>query len=740
MHVRDPGVAPPNLAQVRELAVGFMRDSGAATDSAELWVDDIRLSQVVNDPGYAGAVNLHVVAADIADINLLMTRRDAQFRQLGEDPSYVTTSQLAFSSTLRLDRLGLDRLGLAAPFTFQLNRSTDDPYLLSGTDVLASPLVGLRRPQSSQSFYNLSLRRSRRGTRWWQRWLVDNIGLSGTLSNGNSTTQLSQNASTLANLNADYSLIPSSRSFRYVPRFLARLLRSIPLLGKADLFRGLESAALRWNPATVRFSIGYTRATSDFETFRVPVATVSDTLATTVHSLQATFHSQASFEFRPLQSTSFGLNLASTRDLKDYGDSTTLGILTRQSGRRLLGLGLGFESARTLGTRLSFSPNLFSWLRPRFNAITSFGLTRDANGGVPERTLGDSAGAFRLPTAFNNARSTDLGGSLDFSRALRVALGDSSHLLPWLDRLSPLDFSTHTDLRSQYYRTGFDPSLGYQLALGGVGSFRARDGRTAVSASQVRQSRVASALRLPLGLSLSVAYGAGTQQTWVARGSSQSETDQTNTTWPDISGRWTWSPRAGPFQKIVPSVSATVGVRVATSAASQPPLAVAAGAAVDTVGGVRSTQETRSWPISVALSWAAHVTLGLGYTASRSLANQAGSLTQNDNTESSANLNFSFRVPPEVLPLKSDIRTSLRYSNTNTKGCISLAGSSDCISILASQRTQYNLQMVTDMPPSVSAGAAVGYILTDDAYLDRKFAQFVLTLSVTVNFAAGQPR
>ncbi len=740
VHVRDPSVAPPNLAQVRELAVGFMRDSGATVDTSEVWVDDIRLSQVVNDAGYAGAVNLHVVAADIADVNVLMSRRDAQFRQLGEDPTYNTNTQLSFNSTVHLDRLGLDQLGLAAPFSVQFNRSTDDPYYLSGTDVLASPLVGLRRPQTTQAYYSLSLRRSRHGKKWWQRWLVDNLGFAGTLSNGNSTTQLAQNATTLGNLQADYSVLPASRSFRYMPRFLAHLLRSIPLLGKADLFRGLDNAELRWSPATIRFSAGYSRATSDASTFGVPIVTVSDTLATTVHTLQASFHSQADAEFRPLQSTSFGMSLGSTRDLKDYGDSTTLGLLTRQAGRRFMGLGLGFESARNMATRLSFSPNLFSWLHPRFNFATNFSLTRDPNGGTPERTIGDSAGGFRLPTTFTNARTTDLGGSLDFSRAFRVLLGDSSHVLRWLDRLAPLDFSSRTDLRSQFYRAGFDPSSAYQFGLGGVGAFRAQDGHLAVSASQSQQSRLASALRLPLGLSVSVAYQTGTQQTWVARDVGQAETDQTNTTWPDISGRWTWTPHPGLFQKILSSVSASAGVRVVTSTSAQPPLQIGTGSVVDTIGGVSSSQQTRSLPVSLSLTWASHINMAMGYNVSRSLSNQAGSVTQNNDIESSASLSFSFRPPYEVLPIKSDIRTSLRYTSSNTQGCITLAGSGDCVTILDSQRQQYNFQMDTDMPPNVSAGVSLGYILTDDTYLDRKFAQFVLTFSVTVNFQAGNPR
>ena len=740
VHVRDPGVAPPNLAQVRELAVGFVRDSGLASDSAELWVDDIRLSQVVNTAGYAGAVNLHVVAADLADVNVMLTRRDAQFRQLGEDPSYVTNDQLSFNSTVHLDRLGLERLGLVAPLTVQYNRSSDDPYFLGGTDVLAAPLIGLRRPQTTQAFYSLAVRRSRRGKLWWQRWLVDNMGVSASFANGSTTTQLAQGGTNLATVSGDYTALPADRSARYLPGFLVRLLRGIPLLGKADLFRGLGDSRLRWSPASVRFSLTYTHASSNLQTFSVPIATVSDTLSTAVHALQTSLRALAGLELRPLSSLSLGADLTSTRDLKDYGDSTTMGVLTRESGRRLLGTGVGFESQHSLNTRLSYAPNLFSWLRPRFSTISSFGLTRDPNGGAPERALGDSAGAFRIPTTFTNARSTDLTSSLDFPRALRVLLGDSSHLLPWLDHLQPLDFSTHTDLRSQYYRAGVDPSLGFQLGLGGTDRFRAIDGRLAVAASRANQWRVASGLRLPLGLSVSAGYGTGTQVVWAARGDGQTETDLTSTTWPDVTARWTWTPRQALVSKILSSVSATATVRVATSSTTQPPFAVAIGGTTDTVGAVSTTQETRSVPVAVSLSWAAHVTTNFSYGVSRSLANQAGSLTRNDRVESSANVAFSFRPPPEVLPLKSDIRTTLGYSSSDTKGCITLADAPGCTSILDAGRRQYNFSMDTDMPPNVSAGLSLGYILTTDAYLDRKFAQFVLTASVTVNFRAGQPR
>jgi len=740
VHVRDPGVAPPNLAQVRELAVGFVRDSGSAADTAELWVDDIRLSQVVNTPGYAGAVNLQVVAADVATMNLSLTRRDAQFRQLGEDPSYTTSNQLAFSSAIRLERLGLERLGLAAPLTIAISRSGDDPYYLSGTDVQASGLIGLRRPQSTLAQYSLALRRSRRGDRWWQRWLVDNLSLSTAFTTGTSTTQLAQSSARSAAVNAAYQALPGEQSFRYVPAFLARLLRSIPLLGHADWLRGMETSRLRWSPASVRFGLGYARASTDAETYSVPIATVSDTLATAVRARQASLRAEAAMDLRPVSSLSIGAAVASTRDLKDYGDSTTMGALTRQLGQRFLGIGMGFENQRSLNTRLTYTPSLFSWLRPRFNTTSSFGLTRDPNGGTPERAVGDTAGAFRLPTAFVNQRSTDLGGSVDFSRAMRVLFGDSSHLLPWLDRLAPLDFTSHTDLRSQFSRAGVDPSLSYQLGLGSADGFRAIDGRLAVGASRIRQWRLGSALRLPLGLSVSAGYTSGTQVTWAARGAGQSETDQTNTTWPDLTGRWNWTPSQKLIRKVLSSISASASVRVVTSSTVQPPLGVGLGSAEDTAGSLRATKDTRSWPLSLSLIWAGHVVTSFSHSLTRSLSNQAGSVTQNDATETSASIAFSFRAPYELLPLKSDIRTSFGYSSSGSKGCINLVGADVCQTILDAGRQQFNFSMDTDMPPNVSAGISVGYILTSDAYLDRKFAQLVLTASVSVNFQAGQPR
>lgn len=742
VQVRNPGVAPPNLSAVRELAVGFVRDSGPARDSAELWVDDIRLAQAVNTPGYAGALNLHIAAADLADVNLSMTRQDAQFRQLGERPPYLGTTQFALATTLRLEKFGLERFGITAPLVFRVSRSSQAPYFLSGTDVLAGPIDGLRRPHATQTDFGLTLRRSRRGTLWWQRLLADNLTLNASGSRGGTTTQLGNANSSLLNLRVDYQASPAERSFRYVPGALVRLIRALPaFVSRSEFARGLESARLTWTPASVRFSTSYNRTAVVQETFRVPVATTSDTLATTVSTVQAALQQDIAIDLRPLRSLSAGFTWTQVRDLRNYGDSTTLGVLATQDARRLLGMNVGFERRRTFGTRLAFQPALASWLRPRASLISTFVLNRDPSARTAERLMGDTLGAFRIPMAFQNQRTSDLGLSVDLARFARNLAGDSSVLTALFDRLNPVDLSSRTERRSQFSQRGLTPDLAYQLALGGTGAFRSYGGQPADAASDTREVRASGGVRLPLGLSMSSDYGRHTVQTWARRRNGQSVMEQTQLDWPSVTGRWVWSPRQALMRRIITSVSATASYRgretesVLSSAAEGRGLPAAGGASA-----VVTTQTTRAAPLTLTVSWAPRMITTVSYTSSRSENAQSGNVSRNNGTETGASLSFSFRAPQELLPLRSDIRTALRYSSSQSLGCITSVGDSTCVPIADSRRRQVNLTMDTDMPPNVSAGIGISYILTEDARANRKFSQLVITASVSVNFSAGEVR
>src|SRR5204863_1149665 len=98
-HVRDPATAPPNLAAVQEVAAGIWRvNANTVVPEAELWVDDIRLSDVVQDGGTAAALDVTLTAASVADVALSLSRRAGQFPQLGADPRYRTDNALSVAA------------------------------------------------------------------------------------------------------------------------------------------------------------------------------------------------------------------------------------------------------------------------------------------------------------------------------------------------------------------------------------------------------------------------------------------------------------------------------------------------------------------------------------------------------------------------------------------------------------------------------------------------------------------
>ncbi|MFI5207861.1 MAG: cell surface protein SprA [Gemmatimonadales bacterium] len=733
VHVLNPAVSPPNLTQVQELAVGFVRDSGVATDSAEVWVDDIRLSGVVNDAGYAGAVSLDLTAADVATLNVQVSQRDGNFRQLGENPSYVGTNQFGLGSSIRLDKLGLERLGLTAPLTIRLDQTSQDPYFLTGTDVLTSGLVGLRKPSTSSASYALSIRRSRRGTLWWQRAFTDNLGFSAAWSSGSSRAELSTATSHVSDLRADYNVAPRELSFRYLPAFLRGALDRLPgFLRSSDLVRGLRDGRLRFTPASFAFSTGIARSSSQSASYIVPIATAFDVPAP-VLSTTAVLRSTGSLELRPFTSMSLGFSASWDRDLKDYGDTTTIGVVTHQSGQRFLGMNIGFVRQRSASARFAWSPAVATWIRPRVTYGSSFTLNRDPNATQPERSVGDTSGAYRLPTTFGNAGTLDLAASLDLSRGLRNLLGDSSALRRALDRITQVDVDHLVDRRSQFNGPGFDPGNSYMFGLGGLGGYTSQNGRLADAASQSEQNRASMAFRLPLSVQLTGSYAQRIASSWFLRGDAQQLQRSTDTEWPNLAARWLWTPHSALIQRLITSISASAGWQLRSTVSEVPPLDAA-------TGGISAVQETRSRPFSVTISWAPRITTGLARTSDHSSTDQSGNTTLSDRTSTTASLSFVFRTPQDLVPLKSPIRTSMHWSRSLNAICIDRADGTGCIPIADSRRTEYNLTMDTEMPPQATASLAASYVITDERQLDQKFSQFTLTASVRVFFNAGQVR
>jgi len=708
VHVHDPGSAPPNLARVQEIAAGIWRiNSGVFIDQAELWVDDIRLGDVVRETGAAGAIDLAIAAADVADLSLALSRRDGQFRQLTEDPSYVTNNVANLSGTVRVDRFLPDRWGLSVPVTFQRTLAASEPFYLNQTDLRADALKSLRTPRSTAASYAFSARRIRTASGGLARWLLDPVSLSGVWATGDVRTELSRASASNYALNLDYNMAPNAAVIR------------------------VGGMSLRLNPSRVHFRSGIVGSDAERATFVVPIHLPGDTTRPAISQTRL-WQNSGGVSLAPLTGVQLGVDATSTRDLRDYGDSTTIGRLLRQQRSSLFGSNVGIETQRVITSSIALTPRVGSWIRPRASVASLFSFTRDPNAHQPTRTEGDTAGQFRVPAAFSNARQFETGAQLDTRRLAESIFGDSSVVTQWLGRITGVDLSYSAQQGSSFSRATDAPPAGYQFALGGFDGFRQVNGVLATSATQNTTLSTGGAAVLPLGLRLNATFRRTRGIAWTLRTDQQVAIRNRTREWPNGAITWSVSPSRAFVGRILSTISARVGYRRAESVNEQPTFGAPASVAL------ASTTDKAFTP-SLALTWLGVVFTSVNLSRSSSDRVAAGNLFRNVRNGQNSTVSFSFK-PPHLGRWRSNIRTTAGYSVADNTICLRRAGQQACVPYVDSRQSQAQLTMDTDLPNSMSAGLQMAYVLNEERQTNRKISQFVITAFVQLSTSVGQIR
>ncbi|HEV8176048.1 MAG TPA: cell surface protein SprA, partial [Gemmatimonadales bacterium] len=545
VHLADPGINPPNLAAVQEVSAGIYRVAGAVTvPEAELWVDDIRLSSPVAETGKAVAVDARLIASDVGAVTASFVREDGQFHQINRDPTYRTTGTFQLATNWRLDRFLPTGLGLSVPITASYSRSDVTPELLTGSDLRGSALQGLRTPHSWTGNYTLAIRRSERGKHWLVRGLVDPLSVVGNLTQGRSRTELSDANSDAYTVAMGYNLQMQRRG----PRLpFGGVIRGLPAwIRESEFGKGLAGANFSLVPSNIRLNSGLSRNRADYSLFAVPVARSDDAAITPSTSLTHQWRNAAGVTWQPLGMLGLTGDLTSTRDLRVYPDSTSLGRLAYQERRFLLGVPVGVERDRTFTTSLALTPRLTSWLRPRFSSSSGFLLSRTLDSRPPVQVDGDSGG-FILPQTLNNSRGREIALALDLARALQQISGDSSGFSKAVSRVRPLDFSSRLSRNSTYDLAAFNPDLGFMLGFGGRDRFLNHEGQSARGVSETRSATITSGAELPLGFSATISYSLTRTDRFQLVGGGFSETVTRQREWPVGNLRWSRTFGKGPL-------------------------------------------------------------------------------------------------------------------------------------------------------------------------------------------------
>ncbi len=717
VHLRDPGISEPNLASVQEIATGIYHvGTGPTPASAELWVDDIRLASPITEVGKAGAMYARLQASDVGDLALGYVYQDGQFRQISQAPSYRSTGTLQATSNVRIDRFLPTSLGIAMPMTVAYTGSHTDPQLITGSDLRGADLQDLRKPRSDNTTVALTVRRVVRTGNFLTRALLNPLSFNANFSGAASTTELSDASNSLWNYSLGWF---ASGARRTRPLGLSRFTKGLPRwLRESETGRAIGRANLALLPTSFRLNTNVSHTQGDYTSFLVPIRRASDTLLKPVTALQYLWRNNAGTTWQPLQMLTVSGDWQSTRDLREYPDSTTLGRLAGASRRQFLGLDVGVERDRNVSSGISLNPQLASWLRPRFTTSSSFILSRSLTTRNPVRVDGDTLGEYILPQTLNNARINEIGASIDPAILMRRIFGDSSRTGRYFSRLRLFDITHRRTRQSTFDLAAFDPTLGYQLGIGGFDAFLQQGDDVAVGASQNWETSFTAGFDFPFGLVVTSSYQENHNERYQrANGDAFLVTQTRSRDWPSGVVSWSRVFRSGPFAIV--QLSTNIRQREGSSSTTL----------LDGATGAVSATTSRTIGPDMTVTLRNGITVRGSATFDRTENQDNGNLRRAVSDIIRADLFWTVRMPRVFSGLRKPLRSTLSAQIRRSNDCLQReTGTCDIVSDIRGHDLRGSFE--ADVFGHVTGGLVFGWVVNDLRYLDRKTS----TISAALNF------
>jgi hypothetical protein len=730
VQVHDPNVNPPNLAAVQELAAGIYYPcqtrstctaSGAAIQQTELWVDDIRVGEPVSTVGWVGALTAQLILADVGTFTLSGVAQDGNFHQLAQLPTYQNTASLSAATTMHLEKFLPTQLGLLVPVSFSTNYGWTDPQVISGTDVETSGLVGLRRPHNDATTWTVSIFHPiRAGSDQLTRLVLNPFSFNASGSVANSTQSLSDQSSSNWSGSLNYFL---NTQRKLLSLHLKRLVSGLPRwLRDSDAGRGLANAGFAPWPTSLGFSSQLTHSMGDLQAYQEPIKVLADTILKPVTSEQYLWRNSASLTWIPFTMLTATGNWSSTRDLREYPDSTSIGRLANAEHESLFGTDVGVESSRNVNSSLAFGPHITSWLSPSVTVGSSFILSRSLTSRNPVRIDGDTAGAYILPETINNGRVTTLRVALDWHKLAQRLFGDTSGISRALVNVRPIEFVRSYTALSTYDLARFNPGLGYQLALGSFSSFLAQNGQEAIGAATGVNTQVNASVDLPGGFAATLSYSSTASDQYQHNEGPTGFLETTGNTVTFPSGRFNWlrTFRNGPIAQV--QATATIQRDEATSSS---PFA-------DGTTSTASSSTQRFTP-DLLLQLRNQLSLRATGEVDRSVTTFAGNTSQTQSSNFSEYLSWQARMPRFLSAARRTITTQVTVTESSTLSCIQQTTDSTCVTSYDLHRFEVNTSFRALLEHSITGALAFGYVHNDV----RSLLQ--LTSTITINATISIP-
>ncbi len=126
----------PSFTRLRRISFGIINASGKTFPSGQVWLDEVRATDVAKDRGRAQRVNVNGRLANLMSYNLSWNGRDADFQSVGETRGSGNSSdQFGFQTSVELHRF-FESTRIVLPFSFGYAGSRSSPRFTAGDDVI----------------------------------------------------------------------------------------------------------------------------------------------------------------------------------------------------------------------------------------------------------------------------------------------------------------------------------------------------------------------------------------------------------------------------------------------------------------------------------------------------------------------------------------------------------------------------------------------------------------------------
>ncbi|HEX5030833.1 MAG TPA: cell surface protein SprA [Candidatus Eisenbacteria bacterium] len=324
-------VGNPSFTRVLRISFGTTMTGGPpGPQEGEVWINDLRLSDVHRDRGVHGEMSVQANFADVIALNINYQKEDEDFFRTGSGVNTGTGqnhTSTSIATTFNLDRV-LPTSGIQLPVRFSLNHTSDVPKFRTGSDVILSDARSdLETRERNTQTIDMSFRRSGTKRNGLLRYTLD--ALQGALTyarDGSRTT----------------SAVDSNWTFRASGNYdlpIGGLMIGLPIL-KIGVLPDQLGFNANWEASR---DVNYGRQIFEDDD--------STTLRSDVKTRILTVGGRTGWT--PLSSVRVNFSITSTRDM----------LLRNEGG---LGFNVGTElvQARTLGLNYTprwlglFSPNL----------------------------------------------------------------------------------------------------------------------------------------------------------------------------------------------------------------------------------------------------------------------------------------------------------------------------------------------------------------------------------------------